>query len=119
LERYLAEEHITVSLLADIQTIPDKRLAGLGKVRRSPMRVPYFGAALECIAGTELVLTATSGVAQAAMQRSDLRVIEAPKEITGFAFQAVWHPRLTGDPAHGWLRQQVASLTAVNLMSVK
>jgi len=118
LERYLAEEHVTVSLLADIQTIPDKRLAGLGKVRRSPIRVPYFGAALECVAGTDLILTATSGVARTAMQRSDLRVIDAPKEITGFSFQAVWHPRLSSDPAHGWLRQQIAGLTAENAMSM-
>lgn len=107
LERYLAEEHLTVSTLADIQTIPDKRLAALGYTRQSRMRVPYFGAALECIVGTKLILTATSGVARAAMKRSDLRVIEAPKEITGFAFQAAWHPRLSSDPAHTWLRQEI------------
>ncbi|WP_165420183.1 hypothetical protein [Edaphobacter modestus] len=44
------------------------------------------------------------------MKRKDLRLIDAPKEITGFAFQAVWHPRLSGDPAHTWLRQQVFEL---------
>jgi DNA-binding transcriptional LysR family regulator len=110
LARYLEEEHVIVSTIEDVQTIPDKRLAALGYTRRSPMRVPYFGAALECIAGTKLILTATSGVATAARKRKDLRVIDAPKEITGFGFQAVWHPRLTGDPAHAWLRGRMVEL---------
>ena len=82
-------------------------LAALGKVRKSSIRMPYFGAALECIAGTELVLTATSGVAASARKRKDLRVIEAPPEITGFGFQAVWHPRLETDRAQAWLREQI------------
>jgi DNA-binding transcriptional LysR family regulator len=112
LDRYLAQEHIIVSLLADIQTIPDKRLAALGHSRRARIRIPYFGAALECVAGTKLVLTATSAIAAEARMRRDLRVIEAPREITGFAFQAVWHPRLSSDPAHTWLREQVFTLIA-------
>jgi len=111
LERYLAEEHIAVSTLADVQSIPDKRLAALGRARNVRLRMPYFGAALECIAGTRLVLTATSGVARVAEKHEELRVVEAPKEITGFGFQAVWHPRLTSDPAHAWLRGQLAALT--------
>ena len=112
LERYLAQEHVIVSLLADTQTIPDKRLAALGHSRQSRIRIPYFGAALECIAGTKLVLTATSGVARVARQRKDLRVIAAPKEIAGFSFQAIWHPRLSSDPAHRWLREQIFTLVA-------
>jgi len=118
LERYLAEEHITVATLADVQSIPDKRLAALGHVRRSRLRMPYFGAALECIAGTRLVLTATSGVARAASERDDLRVIAAPREISGFGFQAVWHPRLTGDSAHAWLREKIFDLAKVSSGSV-
>lgn len=112
LERYLTEDHIAVSTLDGVQSIPEKRLAAIGRVRQSSIRVPYFGSALECLAGTKLVLTATSAVARAASMREDLRVVEAPAEITGFSFQMVWHPRLTGDPAHGWLREQILQLIA-------
>ncbi|MDE1177656.1 MAG: LysR family transcriptional regulator [Edaphobacter sp.] len=111
LERYLAAEHIAVSTLAGVQSIPDKRLAALGLARMVRLRMPYFGAALECVAGTNLMLTATSGVAQAAKQRGDLRVLGAPRELAGFGFLAVWHPRLTSDPGHTWLRERLVELT--------
>jgi DNA-binding transcriptional LysR family regulator len=110
LERYLEEEHLAVSTLVDVQSIPDKRLATFGKTRTVRLRLPYFGAALECIAGTKLILTATSGVARVAMRRSDLRVMDAPQEISGFGFQAVWHPRLNHDPAHRWMRERIFEL---------
>lgn len=107
LTRYLAAEHVVVSVLDGVQTIPDKRLAALGHTRRSSICVPYFGAALECVPQTDLVLTATSSVTRIAGTRLDLRVIEAPPELTGFSFQAVWHPRLNTDPAQLWLRREM------------
>ena len=98
-------------MLDDVQTIPDKRLAALGLIRNSTIRLPYFGAALECLPKTELVLTATSGIAQIAKKHPGLRVLEAPEELSGFAFQAVWHPRLDRDPAHTWLRETIFHLS--------
>lgn len=116
LKRYLAAEHIAVAVLDGVQTIPDKRLAALDHSRRFALTMPYFGAALECIAGTRLILTATSGVARTAERHPGLRVIAAPAELTGFAFQAVWHPRLNSDPAHSWLRQELLQLVrTINL----
>ncbi|HTH52833.1 MAG TPA: LysR family transcriptional regulator [Edaphobacter sp.] len=110
LKRYLEAEHIAVSLLDGVQSIPEKRLAILGKSRRWSIRMAYFGAALECVAGTELILTATSSAARVARARRDLRVIEVPPELTGFGFQAIWHPRAETDPAHMWLRRQIVAL---------
>jgi DNA-binding transcriptional LysR family regulator len=108
LKHYLEAEHVVVSVLDGVQTIPDKRLAALGYTRRSSICVPYFGAALECIPRTSLMLTATSSAARAAEMHPDLRVIEAPAELTGFSFQQVWHPRLNTDPTQRWLRQEMA-----------
>jgi DNA-binding transcriptional LysR family regulator len=112
LARYLSADHICVSVLDSVQTIPDKRLAALGLTRRSTIRMPYFGSSLECLPHTNLVLTATSGIAEIAKKHPDLRVLEAPVELTGFAFQAVWHPRLNSDPAHTWLRQTISRLSS-------
>jgi DNA-binding transcriptional LysR family regulator len=110
LKRYLQVQHVAVPVLADVQTIPDKRLAALGQTRRIALRIPYFGAALQCIPNTDLVLTVTSSIARVAATNPDLRVIDAPPEITGFSFQAVWHPRLNTDPANLWLRQQITQI---------
>jgi DNA-binding transcriptional LysR family regulator len=110
LQQYLAAEHIMVSTLDSVQTIPDKRLAALGKQRRSALRLPYFGTALECLPHTKLILTATSSMARIARTNPELRVIAAPSEVTLFSFQAIWHPRLNSDPAQLWLRQQIFRL---------
>jgi DNA-binding transcriptional LysR family regulator len=111
LKRYMAADHITVAVLDDVQTIPDKRLAALGLTRNFAIRLPYFGAALECLPETALVLTATSSIAQIAKKYPGLRVFEAPEELSGFAFQAIWHPRLDSDPAHTWLRETLFQLS--------
>ena len=58
-----------------MQTIPDKQLAALGFKRRSSVRMPYFGAALNCVPGTELVLTLTSGMQKVVERDVRLRVV--------------------------------------------
>ncbi|QMV18149.1 LysR family transcriptional regulator [Granulicella sp. 5B5] len=107
LERYLDAEHIAVSFDDVVQSIPDKRVAAVGRRRRWAMRVPYFGVAMTCVPQTQLVLTVTSSMAQLARANPELRVMEAPVEIAPFSFQAVWHPRLSSDPAHSWLRERL------------
>jgi hypothetical protein len=57
LKQYLRANHIVVATYAGVQTIPDKQLAAVGAKRSSCIRLPYFGVALQCLRGTELVLT--------------------------------------------------------------
>jgi DNA-binding transcriptional LysR family regulator len=112
LKQYLAAEHLIVTTLPSVQNIPDKQLAALGAKRRSSVRMPYFGAALGCLPGTELVLTLTSGMTQAVNRNSDLRLVKAPPELRPFHFLMVWHPRLTTDPRHAWLRNGMREAAA-------
>jgi hypothetical protein len=81
-------------------TIPDKQLAGLGVKRRSSVRMPYFGAALSCLPGSELILTLTNGMREMVERNSTLRLVKAPRELRPFHFLMVWHPRLTTDARH-------------------
>jgi DNA-binding transcriptional LysR family regulator len=105
LKQYLAAEHLVVTTLPGVQNIPDKQLAALGAKRRSSVRMPYFGAALNCLAGTELVLTLTNGMSQMVESNSTLRLVKAPPQLRPFHFLMVWHPRLGSDARHIWLRQ--------------
>jgi DNA-binding transcriptional LysR family regulator len=105
LKQYLAAEHLTITTLPSVQNIPDKQLAALGAKRRSSVRMPYFGAALSCLPGTELVLTLTKGMRQMVERNSTLRLVKAPHELHPFHFLMVWHPRLTADARHTWLRE--------------
>jgi DNA-binding transcriptional LysR family regulator len=112
LKQYLAASHIVVSTYAGVQTIPDKQLAAVGAKRSSCIRLPYFGVALQCLAGTELVLTVTSGMHSVVSGNRDLRVVKAPRELLPFHFLMAWHPRLNSDPRHVWLREVIRSATA-------
>jgi DNA-binding transcriptional LysR family regulator len=105
LKQYLAAEHLIVTTLPSVQNIPDKQLAALGAKRRSFVLMPYFGAALSCLPGTELVLTLTNGMRQMVERNSTLRLVKAPRELQPFHFLMVWHPRLGTDARHAWLRE--------------
>jgi DNA-binding transcriptional LysR family regulator len=112
LKQYLAASHIVVSTLPGVQTIPDKQLAAVGAARNSCIRVPYFGVALQCLAGTELVLTLTAGMTPVVKANRKLRLVKAPQELHPFCFLMAWHPRLNSDPRHVWLREAIRSTTA-------
>jgi DNA-binding transcriptional LysR family regulator len=107
LKQYLEAEHLVVGTLPGVQTIPDKQMGALGKKRRSFVRVPYFGVALRCLPGTELVLTLTSGMKYLVEADPSLRMVKAPSELRSFQFLMVWHPRQNSDPRHTWLREAI------------
>src|SRR6202034_1801103 len=86
LKQYLAASHIVVATYAGVQTIPDKQLAAVGARRSSCIRLPYFGVALQCLPGTELVLTLTSGMTSVVRRDSELRLVKAPRELHPFHF---------------------------------
>jgi DNA-binding transcriptional LysR family regulator len=109
LKQYLAASHIVVSTYPVVQTIPDKQLAAVGEKRSSCVRVPYFGVALQCLSGTELVLTLTSGMTSVIKNDRRLRLVKAPQELHAFHFLMAWHPRLNTDPRHMWLRAAMRS----------
>jgi len=112
LKQYLAASHIVVATYGGVQTIPDKQLAAVGAKRSSFIRVPYFGVALQCLPGTELVLTITSGMTAAIKRNRDIRLVKAPQELRPFYFLMAWHPRVNSDSPHVWLRQAMRSAAA-------
>ena len=114
LKQYLAASHIVVATYGGVQTIPDKQLAAVGAKRSSYIRLPYFGVALQCLAGTELVLTVTTGLSSVVKRNRELRLVKAPQELHAFHFLMAWHPRLNTDPRHVWLRDAVRSTVAPN-----
>src|ERR1700740_906723 len=112
LKQYLSAYHIVVGTYAGVQTIPDKQLAAIGAKRNACVHVPYFGVALQCLAGTELVLTLTSGMTSVVKRDRRLRLVKAPQELHAFHFLMAWHPRKNTDPRHVWLRGVIRSVSA-------
>jgi DNA-binding transcriptional LysR family regulator len=112
LKQYLAADHLVVSTLPGVQSIPDKQIAALGARRQSSLRAPYFGSALQCLPGTNLVLTLTWGMSEIVKRDSRLRLVKAPAELRPFHFLMVWHPRLAGDARHAWRRGAIRKVVS-------
>jgi DNA-binding transcriptional LysR family regulator len=104
LKQYLDAQHIGVSVLGALPTIPEQRLASIGAERRIAVRVPYFTTAMRSVAGTQLIATVPERLARQEAPDPRLRLVSPPPELRGFAYLMVWHPRVDSDAAHAWLR---------------
>ena len=118
LKQYLQLPHAVVETLDGRQTPVDRSLAQLGAKRRAALTLPFFLPAIFAIAKTDLVLTVPRKLAKITAPMVGLRMIEPPREIKPFPYFMSWHPRLTNETAHAWLREQVR-VAARNLRSAQ
>jgi DNA-binding transcriptional LysR family regulator len=98
---------VTVVVMSSESMIADSQLGALGLPPASGLRVPYFSAAAAAVPDTTLIATLPRRFAARYAGDDRLRIAEAPAELTPFGYGLVWHPRLTGDPAHRWIRALV------------
>jgi DNA-binding transcriptional LysR family regulator len=107
LKQYLDAPHAIVNVLAGQQTLVDRPLAELGLRRRVALIVPFFVPATLAILDTDLILTIPRRLAQSIQTMRELSIVKPPAAIRSFPYLMVWHPRLTGDLAQAWFREQV------------
>ena len=107
LKQYLAASHIGVGVLGGLPTIPEKRLAAVGAKRHCPMWVPYFATAVRSVAGTRLIATVPRRMAELESGNPSLRILKAPDIFGRFKYLMAWHPRMSTDAAHLWLRAMI------------
>src|SRR5580692_4606137 len=107
LKQYLAAEHVGVGIWNELQTLPDKRLAGIGAKRQCPIWVPYFTAAVRCVPETQLLATVPSRIAGFESINPSLRILKPPEVLGRFRYLMAWHPRMNTDAAHLWLRSAI------------
>jgi len=110
LEQYLQAEHICVSIQGGIQVAPDKPLAAKGYKRQIAVHVPYFEAAVRCVAGTKLMATIPKKFLAGAVANPAIKILKPPAEISTFRYVMTWHPRLNTDAAHTWLRSTMRDI---------
>ena len=110
LEQYLRAQHVTVSVLGGKQTVPERQLAKSGHERRAALHVPTFATAMRSVIGTELIATVPRRIAEIGARDPELRVVRPPSVFRSFDYLMIWHPRLTADPAHAWLRGVIRSI---------
>jgi DNA-binding transcriptional LysR family regulator len=107
LKQYLQLPHAMILTGDGHQAMVDRPLALLGEKRRVALRIPFFIPAVFAIAQTDLVLTVPRTLARTTAPMAGLRMIEPPRELKPFPYFMSWHPRLTNEAAHAWLREQI------------
>ncbi|MGW4983810.1 LysR family transcriptional regulator [Streptomyces mirabilis] len=107
LEEWLERPHIMLALRPDANDEIERALAERGLRRHLAVTFPHWSAAVELLAGTDLILTVASRAVGPMQRHKALRKFTPPLELARFAYQQAWHTRRANDPAHRWLRQAV------------
>jgi DNA-binding transcriptional LysR family regulator len=108
-ERYLAFSHAVVGVLDGRQTVIEQRFEAMGIHRKIGLRVPFFAAAVLAVPGTSLIATVPRRMAQLYASNPAITLVEPPVALGTFHYIMAWHPRVTKDPAHEWLRSMIMS----------
>jgi DNA-binding transcriptional LysR family regulator len=80
--------------------------------RRVNVSVETFFLLPFLLQGTKMVAFIHEGLGRRLAAISDIRLVEPPFEVPAMAEAMFWHPRHTADPAHRWLREQIAASAA-------
>lgn len=110
LRRYQESPHILVAVHADSTNEIDTALSRQNAFRRTVAIVPHWRVAVDLVQGTDLILTVARRILSVQNDLSGLVSFHPPIDIPQFAFRQIWHRRRNDDPAHMWLRQNVADL---------
>ncbi|WDY60175.1 LysR family transcriptional regulator [Pseudomonas sp. PSKL.D1] len=105
LDDWLARPHVLMAMRPDAHDEIERALARRGLRRHIALALPHWSAAVEVLAGTDLVLTVASRAVGPLRAHKTLRTFAPPLPIPALAYQQAWHVRKDSDPGHRWLRE--------------
>lgn len=112
LERFASASHALVSPRGQPGGIVDDVLRQRGTSRRVAFTTPSFLVAPQVVATTDLVMMLPARVAAALEAPFRLATFEPPLDVPGFRMAMFWHDRHHSDPAHAFLRREIAQVAA-------
>ncbi|NIE80982.1 LysR family transcriptional regulator [Asaia sp. As-1742] len=105
--RYAQCHHVVASRHGSAAGPVDRALAQQVLTRTVKVVVPAFDDALRLASATNLVALVPGSSIRA---DQSLRVFDLPFEAPAITISALWHPRLSADPAHRWFRERLIAL---------
>ncbi|MDQ2090980.1 LysR family transcriptional regulator [Marimonas arenosa] len=105
--------HVLFSPEGRVRGMGDAALAAVGRERRVVMTMPVFSGVYNAVADSDLVALLPTQLARRAAQRLGLDIFRPPMPIAPAQLCMVWHRRASHDPAHTWLRDQIARILAL------
>lgn len=113
LASWLAADHVIVSFEAGGRGFVDDLLAARGLTRRVAASVTSFVAAAHLVASSRLVGVVPAEVAGLLGDR--LSVSAPPIDVPSLPIELLWHPRVSADPRHRFVRERVAEAVIATL----
>lgn len=109
LEQFSTGKHLLVSSnYGAIKEAVNGLYQELGIRAHISVTVPHFLLAPFLIAQSDLIGMIAELTARRLVNVVPLQVLEPPVEVAGFTVSQVWHERRHTDPAHRWLRDELA-----------
>ena len=109
LERLAAVDHVAVSRRGRTRGPLDDVLAAHGLSRNVVAVVPTFTSAAHIIVSSELTGLLTERYARQVAAHTGARLYDIPADLPTLPISQAWHVRHDLDPAHHWLRSQIAA----------
>jgi DNA-binding transcriptional LysR family regulator len=102
--------HVLFSPEGNARAMGDTALAQVGRSRRVVMSMPVFSGVYRAVAGSDLIALLPTALARRIAPVVGLEIYAAPMPIPRVELAMVWHRRADADPAHRWMRDQIAEL---------
>ncbi len=112
LDDFCAAHHLLVSFSGRAQGFVDEALAALGRQRRVVLTVNQFFTAGRVVLGSDLLTVLPAGFVEATGLQDRLVTAALPLRLPRVQVEMLWHLRRDDDPAHAWLRREVAQAAA-------
>ena len=106
--RFAEAHHVTVSPVGKRTGPIDAALAEVGLERQHITTVTSFVVAAHIVATTDLVGSVPHTIAKTMVRSLPIVSMEIPLTLPTFDVCLTWHDRHSDDPAHQWLREQIA-----------
>lgn len=103
-------DHVVFSSEGRHASYEDQVLSTLGRSRRVALSVGSFRDLYETVAGSDLLAVLPGTLARAAAQRFGLTAHPVPFSMEPALLWVAWNRWQTDDPAHRWLRGEIADL---------
>ena len=106
LDEFCSLDHLLISTSGgSFSGMVDDALAALGRERRVSVSIQSYALAPLVLMNSDCICTLPRRFLQRFTASLDL--FAPPLALAKFQMSAFWHQRMSGDPAHGWLREQV------------
>jgi DNA-binding transcriptional LysR family regulator len=109
-KKYLAYPHVLLTLLNPWQSVVDAALGRKLQQRRIGLRVPYYGAAVLAVRGTDLIATMPRRAAEIYAHATRVRIVPHPFDVERLRYLIAWHPSTNAEPALMWFREQLVDI---------